>query len=74
MEVNHVSDTLLETITGELGAILATLIIMAVTALLDRLKGRPAIIQLKGGGYTAHEKAGAAGDAPAGDARDTGNQ
>jgi len=58
-----VSETLLETITGELGAILATLILMAVTALLDRLRGRPAIIQLrphKDGppGYTAHEKAG----------------
>jgi len=59
-----VSETLLETITGELGAILATLILMAVTALLDRLRGRPAIIQLRPHrdgdqpGYTAHEKAG----------------
>ena len=70
------SMVLLEAITGELAAILASLILLTATAILDRVRGRPAIVHMgKPGeppGYTAHEKAGAAGDAPAGDARDPG--
>jgi len=67
-----VSETLLETVVGELAAILASLIMLVVTTLLGHVSNVRSRAQYAQPGYTAHEKAGAAGDAPAADARDTG--
>ena len=65
------SNALLETVVGELAAILASLIMLVVTTLLGHISNVRSRAKYAPG-FTAHEKAGTASDAPAGDARDPG--